>query len=140
MNDIIRTLVIESGMPDAYGAREFVKKIREEALEKYLKEITNKIIEACEKGEDCICYWGRYNDLIIEILRELGYEVKKESNQQDGSYLEISWREPGEEATWIERKRWDGSSFYECSSCGNVAAAEKSCHCPNCKKKMNKGD
>lgn len=115
------------------------KRIAEKCdINKELEYIEKLIKEATEDGE-MYCYLPVEfvavlsiikRKKIINALEDYGYEI------QDGNMVSWEKAEDGEE--WVERKRYDGSIFYVCGSCGGVAAAEKEDSCPNCKCRMRK--
>ena len=82
--------------------------------------------------------------LVVQTLVDLGYQTRQEIDPDTKEEYEIiSWKDAKkveEHSNWIERRRWDGSPFYECSGCGNVAAAKKFHSCPHCNCKMGNGE
>ena len=120
-------------VPDVCSIRRRTEAARDERVREQISKVLEDIYMTADLGKNEFIYYdGNIYDEVIELLKNRGYNAWK----IDENKIAVNWRERGEPASWVERKRWDGSSFYECDACGSVAAAEKSCTCPNCKRKM----
>ena len=121
-------------MISAVDAKKITNNCDINRVNKELERIEELIKTAAEKGYWKIDFDGRGLSIgnkqkIKNVLQEFGYEINGCS---------ISWEDAKDEHDWVERKRYDGSIFYVCGSCGGVAAAEKEDNCPNCKCRMRK--
>ena len=91
---------------------------------------------------------GANSDTILKKvyseLCSLGYVVTKEMDADKGFYLMLDWSDPNRyierQPVWVERTRFNGEKFYECSGCGSIAAAKKSKMCPHCGSRMENGE
>lgn len=78
-------------MIDARSARNKSILVRNELVQKYIKEIEVAIYNAVNKGEFCISWYDKIDDSVLGFLTDLGYNINDYYSQKDGYNYSISW-------------------------------------------------
>lgn len=78
-------------MMDANKARDLMNASREKQASAELSEIELKINEECRAGRNKLVVRGRIAQLTQNKLQHLGYKVKIEDDQREGTWTNISW-------------------------------------------------
>jgi len=75
----------------AEEARKASSDINTARRQNLLKKISEAITKATEEGDSAVYVGGFKDDVVMEHLRKLGYQVEHHSNQRDGDDYYIKW-------------------------------------------------
>lgn len=64
--------------------------------EREINIVENEILFACSKGYTGVNIDGKLSDYVVNMLKDLGYEVKFTDNQRDGAWTDIAWWKEGD--------------------------------------------
>lgn len=78
-------------MMDANKARDLMNASREKLASEELSKIELKINEECRAGRDKLVIKGRIAQFTMNKLQHLGYKVKIEDDEREGTWTAISW-------------------------------------------------
>lgn len=78
-------------MMDANKARDLMNASREKLASEELSKIELKINDECRAGRDKLVIKGRISQFTQNKLQHLGYKVKIEDDQREGTWTAISW-------------------------------------------------
>lgn len=78
-------------MMDANKARDLMNASREKLADKELSDIELKINNECRSGYNKLVIKGRITQFTQNKLQHLGYKVKIEDDQREGTWTTISW-------------------------------------------------
>ena len=78
-------------MMDANKARDLMNASREKLASEELSKIELKINDECRAGRDKLVIKGRIAQFTQNKLQHLGYKVKIEDDQREGTWTAISW-------------------------------------------------
>ena len=78
-------------MMDANKARDLMNASREKLASAELSDIELKINDECRAGRNKLVIRGQIAQLTQNKLQHLGYKVKIEDDQREGTWTSISW-------------------------------------------------
>lgn len=83
-------------MINAKTAYAKTKKSEAELYGHELNIVENTILDACSKGHSSVNVGGRLSNYTVNMLKDLGYEVKFTDDQRDGAWTSIEWWKGGD--------------------------------------------
>lgn len=83
-------------MIDAKTAYEKTKEIEAGIHEQELHRTEHAILAAISNGHTSANINGKLSNYVVNVLKDLGYEVKFTDNQRDGAWTSIEWWKGGD--------------------------------------------